>query len=174
MIGSLKSVEMVLAAIAAVLLLLTISVLSGLGHSADWLEARAPRQNVAAQQAPKVPTAELASLSNTWQTPLFSTDRTPDVSLRKSTQASSLAGLTLTGVILNGDMQVAFIRQKSGPALKVHRGERLPNGWTLESLTPLQARFTLDGRSESLALPVLKLPPPSTEPPISLSNESTP
>lgn len=174
MIGSLKSFEMILAAVAAVLLLLIAGVLSGVGHSADWLDARAPRQNTAAQQPPNVPAAELASLTNTWQTPLFSTDRTPDVSLRKSTQASSLAGLTLTGVILNGDLQVAFIRQKSGPALKVHRGERLPNGWTLESLTPLQARFTLDGRTELLTLPVLKLPPPSTEPPISLSNESTP
>lgn len=174
MIGSLKSVEMALAAIAAALLLLIAGVLGGVGHSADWLDARAPRQNAAAQQAPSVPAAELTSLSNTWQTPLFSTDRSPDVSLRKSQQASSLAGLTLTGVILKGELQVAFIRQKSGPALKVHRGERLPNGWTLDSLTPLQARFTLDGRSESLNLPVLKLPPPSTEPPISLSNESTP
>ena len=174
MIRSLKTTELILAATAAALLLLIVGIFRGIGHSADWLDARAPRHNVAAQQAPNVPAAELASLSNTWQTPLFSTDRSPDISLRTSKQASSLVGLTLTGVILNGDLQVAFIRQKSGPALKVHRGERLPNGWTLDSLTPLQATFTLDGRSESLNLPVLKLPPPSTEPPISLSNESAP
>lgn len=174
MTGSLKTVEMTLAAIAALLLLLVIGVLSGVGHSADWLPARAPHGSTSEQQAPTVPIAELSSLSNSWQTPLFSTDRSPDVSLHKSQQASSLTGLTLTGVILNGDVQVAFIRQKSGPALKVHRGERLPNGWTLESLAPLQARFTRDGRTETLSLPVLKLPPPSTEPPISLSHESAP
>lgn len=171
---SLRSVEIITAAIAAILLLLILGLLSGAGQGADWLEARAPHQNAASQQAPKVPAAEFASLSNTWTTPLFSSDRSPDASMRKSGKASSLAGLTLTGVILNGDMQVAFIHQKNGPPLKVRRGERLPNGWTLQSLSPLQATFTLDDRTESLTLPVLKLPPPSTEPPISLSNESTP
>ncbi|WP_268796936.1 general secretion pathway protein GspN [Pseudomonas huanghezhanensis] len=174
MIGSLKTVEVALAGVAALLMLLIAGVLGGIGDSADWLPARAPRSNAQAQSAPHVPVAELASLSNTWTSPLFSTDRSPDIALRKSGQASSLAGLTLTGVILNGDVQVAFIRQKSGPALKVHRGERLPNGWTLDALTPLQARFVLDGRTESLSLPVLKLPPPSTQAPISLSNESAP
>lgn len=174
MIGSLKSIEVVLAGSIAVLLLLILGVLGGVGHSSDWLEARTLHQNATAQQAPIVPVAELISLSNTWQTPLFSTNRSPDVSLRKSQQTTSLAGLTLTGVILNGDKQVAFIRQNSGPALKVHCGERLPNGWILQSLSPLQASFMLDGRTESLSLPVLKLPPPSTEPPISLSHESTP
>jgi general secretion pathway protein N len=174
MIPSLKTNELILAVTAAVLLLLVIGVLSGMGHSADWLEARAPRQNNVAQRTPNVPDADLASLANTWRTPLFSTDRGPDVPLRKSQQASSLAGLTLTGVILNGPMQVAFIRQKSGPPLKVRQGQRLPNGWTLQSLSALQANFTLDDRTESLSLPLLKLPPPSTQPPISLSNESAP
>ena len=174
MIGSLKMVEVILAGIAALLLVFIAAMLAGAGHAADWLPARASHAGAVTQPAPNVPVAELGSLENTWQTPLFSTDRSPDVALHKSKQAASLSGLTLTGVILTGDVQVALIRQKNGPALKVHRGERLPNGWTLQTLNPLQAVFTLDGRSETLSLPVLKLPPPSTEPPISLSNESTP
>lgn len=174
MIASLKTAELGLIATAALLLLLIAVVLAGAGHSPDWLPATMPRQADASRQAPSVPVAPLSSLANTWHTPLFSTDRTPDVSLQKTQQVSSLKGLVLSGVILTRDVQVAFIRQNNGPALKVRQGERLPNGWTLQTLTPLQATFTLDGRSETLSLPVLKLPPPSTEPPISLPRESAP
>lgn len=174
MIRPIKNTEMILAAIVVALLLLILGVLGGVGHSVDWLGTPAPQQSATAKQAPILPTAELSSLSNTWQTPLFSTNRSPDVPLRKLHQVSSLADLTLTGVILNGEKQVAFIRQKNGPALKVHRGERLPSGWTLYRLSPLQASFTLDGRTESLSLPVLRLPPPSIALPTSVSHESTP
>jgi general secretion pathway protein N len=175
MIRSLRPLELALAVIAVLLLLLIGAVFSGLAHSPDWLPAQAPRQSsAAAEHATTAQNVELQSLANVWQQPLFSTDRSPDIALHKSQQASSLNGLSLTGVIINGDLQVAFIKQKSGPALKVRRGEKLPNGWTLQQLSPVQADFILEGRSESLSLSVPRLPPPSTTPPISLPHEPAP
>ncbi|EPM81434.1 general secretion pathway protein N, partial [Pseudomonas syringae pv. actinidiae ICMP 18886] len=68
-------------------------------------------------------------------------------------QATSLAGLTLTGVIMDGSLRVALIKQASGPALKIRQGDRLPNGWTLDRLEPTQATFKLDERTQILRLP---------------------
>lgn len=174
MIASLKAAEFGLIAVAMLLLLSIVCVLGGVGHSPDWLPAAIPLQRDDSRQVPGVPVAQLSSLANTWQTPLFSTDRSPDATRYQLEQTSSLNGLSLSGVILTRDVQVAFIRQNNGPALKLRQGESLPNGWTLQTLTPLQAVFTLDGRNETLSLPAPKLPPPSSEPPISLPYESAP
>ncbi|MFA1029901.1 putative proteinral secretion pathway protein GspN [Pseudomonas syringae pv. helianthi] len=174
MIASLKAPELGLIAVAMLLLLLIACLLDGVARSPNWLPAVIPRQREASRQVPGLPVAQLSSLANTWQTPLFSTDRSPDVSPYQLELTSSLNGLGLSGVIFTRDVQVAFIRQTNGPALKIRQGESLPNGWTLQTLTPLQAVFTSDGRTETLSLPALKLPSPSSEPPISLPYESAP
>ncbi len=116
MIGSLRPLEWSLLAVAAVL-----AALIGLPE-------QAPRNPVDQKaQAHSAPSATLDSLANTWKTPLFSPDRSPDVAVRNAdVQASSLAGLTLTGVIMDGSLRVALLKQASGPALKVRQGERLP------------------------------------------------
>ncbi|SHM70383.1 general secretion pathway protein N [Pseudomonas asturiensis] len=175
MIRSLRPLEWTLLSVAAVLAALASLILSGAAHSPHWLPEQAPRDPVdRAAQTHSAPTATLDSLANTWKTPLFSPDRSPDPAVRKSeAQATSLAGLTLTGVILDGTLRVALIKQASGPALKVRQGDRLANGWTLDQLDPMQATFSLDGRNETLRLPAPRLPPPSTTPPISLTNDST-
>lgn len=173
MIGSLRPTEWGLLGLAAVLSLTIAGIVSGIADSPDWLPEQAPRaQDNRAAKAHAAPSATLQSLAPTWQAPLFSTDRTADRSVGKA-QASSLAGLTLTGIMIDGDLRVAMIKRADGPPLKVHQGESLPNGWTLEKLTPLQAEFSSDGRTQSLALRALRLPPPSTTPPISLPREST-
>ena len=87
---------------------------------------------------------------------------------------SSLSSLTLTGIVLDGDLRVALLKRADGPPLKVHQDQTLPNGWRLEHLTPRDARFVLDGRSQTLSLRALRLPPPSSTPPITLPRESTP
>lgn len=80
----------------------------------------------------------------------------------------------MTGVVLNDALRVALLKPADGPALKVHQGQTLPNGWRLEHLTPRHARFVLDGRTQTLSLKALRLPPPSTTPPITLPHEPTP
>jgi general secretion pathway protein N len=173
MIGSLRSTEWALLGLASVLTLVIAGILGGLGDSPDWLPEQAPRNlKDAAAKSPVAPTASLQSLSGTWQAPLFSTDRSADRSTQQA-QVSNLAGLTLTGVMIDGDLRVALIKRADGPPLKVHQGQALPNGWKLEALSPTQADFSSDGRTQSLNLRALRLPPPSNTPPISLPREST-
>ncbi|KPW45930.1 hypothetical protein [Pseudomonas syringae group genomosp. 3] len=174
MTGSLRPLEWSLLALAALLTGLIALIFSGAAHSPDWLPEQAPR-NLLDQKAQvhSAPSATLDSLANTWKTPLFSPDRSPDAAVRKAEQATSLAGLTLTGVIMDGSLRVALIKQASGPALKIRQGDRLPNGWTLDRLEPTQATFKLDERTQILRLPALRLPPPSSTPPITLTNDST-
>jgi general secretion pathway protein N len=160
--------------LAALLALLIIGMLSGMAHSPHWLPERAPRSLAdSADKARAAPGATLQSLALTWQAPLFSPDRSPDRGPNPA-QASSLAGLTLSGVMIDGDLRVALIKRADGPALKVHQGQALPNGWTLEKLTPMQAQFSSDGRTQTLSLRALRLPPPSNTAPISLPHESAP
>ena len=160
MIGSLRSTEWVLLGVASVLTLVIAGILGGLGDSPDWLPEQAPRNSKdAAAKSPVAPTASLQSLSGTWQAPLFSTDRSADRSTQQA-QVSNLAGLTLTGVMIDGDLRVALIKRADGPPLKVHQG-------------PTQADFSSEGRTQSLNLRALRLPPPSNTPPISLPREST-
>ena len=172
MIGSLRPLEGALLGTATVLAATVALVLSGALHSPDWLPAPEPRDR-AGHAAPvhEAPKASLDSLANTWKTPLFSTDRSPDIAVRQNAQATSLAGLTLTGVVIDGALRVALLKQSGGKSLKVKQGDRLPNGWTLEQLDPMQATFTLDGRSQALRLPAPRLPPPSSTPPITLTND---
>lgn len=175
MIRSLRPLELTLFGITALLAALAALIISGAAHSPGWLPEQAPRNPVdRAAQTHSAPTATLDSLANTWETPLFSTDRSPDKAVGKSdVQVASLSGLTLTGVVLDGTLRVALLKQASGPALKVKQGDKLGNGWTLEQLDPMQAIFSLDGRTQTLRLPAPRLPPPSTTPPISLTNDST-
>ncbi|MEG5263647.1 hypothetical protein TRP66_05000 [Pseudomonas sp. JDS28PS106] len=173
--NSLRALDWALLGVATLLALLIALMLGGGLHAPDWLPAPAPRDPAAhTAQVRQAPTASLASLSNTWKTPLFSPDRSPDPAVRQTgAQATSLAGLTLTGVLIDGSTRVALLKQAGDKTLKVKQGERLPNGWTLERLDPTQASFGLDGRTEVLRLPAPRLPPPSTTPPITLTNDPT-
>jgi general secretion pathway protein N len=172
----LRPLDWSLLGIAALLTGLIALMLGGGVHSPQWLPAPQPRDSSGPTAVVKhAPTASLDSLSNTWKTPLFSPDRSPDPAVRQAgVQATSLTGLTLTGVIIDGDTRVALLKQSGGKGLKVRQGDRLPNGWTLEDLGPMQASFGLDGRLQVLRLPAPRLPPPSTTPPITLTNDSTP
>lgn len=176
MISALRPVEWALLGLATLLAALIALVFSGAVHSPDWLPEKAPRNPVNhSAQAQRAPEATLDSLSKTWKTPLFSTDRSPDRAVEQANvQATSLSGMTLSGVIIDGSLRVALLRQADGPALKIRQGQRLANGWTLDSVEPMQATFSLDGRTQVLRLPAPRLPPPSNTPPITLTNDSAP
>lgn len=174
MIRSLRTPEWALLAVATLLTVFIGLLLGGAVHTPDWLSPPVPG-NSAYHDKPlhEAPMASVESLSNTWKTPLFSPDRSPDSALRQAdAQASSLTGLTLTGVIINGSVRVAFVKQSGGPMVKVRQGDSLPNGWVLERLDPLQATFSFDGRSQVLRLSAPRLPPPATTPPVTLTNDS--
>ncbi|MDE1168090.1 MAG: general secretion pathway protein GspN [Pseudomonas sp.] len=127
----------------------------------DWLPTPAAKPQAASQgPALKAPNASLESLALTWQQPLFSPQRAADVAAAGG-KASDLAGFTLTGVMLNGDLHVALLRDSSGHTVRVHQGQALANGWTLQQLDPLEAQFGLQGQTRSLRLPAPRLPPPS-------------
>lgn len=165
------TVERALIAAALALLALIALVMTGTGQSVDWLPAEpTPRQPPVAQ-TPVIPRVTLPSLANAWQTPLFSVDRRPDAQQAVQQAAASLSGLTLTGVLLDGTVQLAFIKPATGPALKVRLNGPLPNGWTLRAITPTSATFGLGERTETLTVRRLRLPAPSTPSPLSLSRE---
>ncbi|TFY88063.1 general secretion pathway protein GspN [Pseudomonas nabeulensis] len=174
MIPVLRPIEWGLLGLSGVLGVLMVVILSSVGDAPQWLPE--PEPTASANASAKVlsaPQASLESLAGTWQAPLFSPDRSPDHAVGQA-QASSLSNLVLTGVVLDGALRVALLKPADGPALKVHQGQSLPNGWRLEHLTPRDARFALDGRTQTLSLKALRLPPPSTTPPITLPHELNP
>lgn len=173
MIRSLPLFESVLTGIAAALGLGIAIIACGVGSCPEWLPAQA-RLNPAEGLAKSLvaPTVTLQNLAISWQTPLFSTDRSPDPSTAHI--VSNLTGVTLTGVLINVDLRIAMLKRADGSTLDVHQGQTLPNGWTLQTLTPTHATFSSQGRTQRLSLHALRLPPPSLTPPISLSHESTP
>lgn len=172
MIGALRPLEWGLLGLAGLLGALMAVILSSIGDEPQWLPEPATRahRSVSVQVAPNV---ALQSLASTWQTPLFSPDRSPDSVVGKA-RVSSLANLTLSGIMITGNLQMAMLKQADGRPLTVRLGQTLPNGWRLEHLTPQYARFALDGRTQTLNLYAKRLPPPSTRPPITLPREPLP
>lgn len=173
MIRSLPFFECVLTGIAAALGLGIAIIACGVGNSPEWLPEQALNHQADERaKALVAPTVTLQNLATSWQTPLFSTDRSPDRSTAHV--VSNLTGLTLTGVLITDELRIAMLKREGGVPLNVHQGQALPNGWTLETLTPTHATFSSQGRTQRLSLHALRLPPPSLTPPISLSHESTP
>lgn len=172
MIGVLRPLEWGLLGLVGVLGLLMAVILSSIGDEPQWLPEPGVREHSSARVR-VAPSVALDRLAGTWQTPLFSPDRSPDRAVG-NTQASSLANLTLSGILITGNLQMVMLKQTDGRPLTVRLGQVLPNGWRLEHLTPQSARFTLDGRTQTLSLYAKRLPPPSTRPPISLPREPLP
>lgn len=165
------TVERALLAVALVVLVLIALVLNGTWQSANWLPAETNHRPALVAKTPASARVELLSLANAWQTPLFSVDRRPDLQQAANQAASSLSGLTLTGVLLDGTVQLAFIKPATGPGLKVRLNGQLPNGWTLRAINSTSATFSLGERTETLTVRRLRLPALSTQSPLSLSRE---
>ncbi|MDH4846014.1 general secretion pathway protein GspN [Pseudomonas sp. BN505] len=142
-------------------------------NSPQWL----PRQKPTAITTPRppAPLPELAqsARATTWNQPIFSVDRQPDPQ-RQGQRTSVLANLALSGVVLDGQSRWAYLHEGHKPARKVALGTTLDNGWTLTELTALTATFTRAGQTHTLSMPLLRLPPPSKAPAITLPRIETP
>ncbi|WP_242167212.1 MULTISPECIES: general secretion pathway protein GspN [unclassified Pseudomonas] len=172
MISALRPLEWGLLSLAGLLGVLMAVILSSLGDEPQWLPAPATRAQPSAS-VHAAPNVTLESLAATWQAPLFSPDRSPDSVVGKA-RVTGLANLTLSGIMITGNLQMAMLKQADGRPLTVRLGQTLPNGWRLEHLTPQYARFALDGRTQTLSLYAKRLPPRSTRPPITLPREPLP
>ena len=156
MTGPLRPLEWGLLGLAGLLGLLMAVILSSIGDAPRWLP-EAPAHAPPSVNVQAAPTLALQDLASTWQAPLFSPDRRPDRVVGK-TRVASLANLTLSGIMITGNLQMAMLKQAGGPPLTVRLGQTLPNGWRLEHLTPQYARFALDGRTQTLSLYGKRLP----------------
>ncbi|MDF2490810.1 MAG: putative ral secretion pathway protein GspN [Pseudomonas sp.] len=169
----LGSVGLTLLVTAAVLIGVASSLLLGAGRTVDWLPASHPHEQPPAAKPVSLAALPENTLALTWQQSMFSPDRQPDAATGKS-QATSLAGIRLSGVIIDGQAQWALLRLANQRTLKLAVGSTLDNGWTLTGVTPQTATFLHQGQSQQLSLPVLRLPPPSKAPAITLPNVTTP
>jgi len=165
--------SLILSVIAALLGILLLTLALGAGRAENWLPADAPGE-LPAKAAPRpLPSLSAQGLALTWQQSIFSPDRKPDLVTGKG-EPASLQGIVLTGVIIDGQAQWALLRLANKRPLKLALGSALDNGWTLTALSPQQATFMYQGQTRQLSLPVLRLPPPSTAPLITLPNVPRP
>lgn len=169
----LGSVHLTLLATTVVLIGVAGSLLLGAGRTVDWLAASAPHEQPPAAKAAELTALPEQAVALTWQQSIFSPERKPDLATGKG-QATSLAGVHLSGVIIDGHAQWALLRLANQSTLKLAVGSQLDNGWTLTGVTPQTATFMHQGQRQQLSLPVLRLPPPSKAPAITLPNVTTP
>lgn len=150
-----------------------VSLAMGAGQAVAWLPAGQVPEPAPAARSPTLLALPSQSLALTWQQSIFSPDRQPDLVAGKR-QASSLDGIRLTGVIIDGPAQWVLLRMPDDRHLKLAVGSTLDNGWTLAAATAQQATFTHEGQARTLSLPLLRLPPPSKAPLMTLPDVRTP
>lgn len=167
------ALTLTLGAATVALAAVAVSLSMGAGQEIDWLPAGEARQVAPAAGPAALPQLSAQALTLTWQQSMFSPNRKPDLVSGKS-QASSLDGISLSGVIIDGASQWVLLQLPQKRRLKLAVGSTLDNGWTLDSVTPQNATFSHQGQTRELRLPLLRLPPPSKVPPITLPNVPTP
>ncbi|CAG8863355.1 hypothetical protein PS627_00293 [Pseudomonas fluorescens] len=138
-----------------------------------WLAPKRAAQATATP--PPAPPPELAHAlrAATWTRPIFSPDRQPDPQ-GASAAAQPLSRFSLTGVVLDSTSQWAYLREGSHRPIKVALGAVLTSGWTLSHLDAQSATFIRDGQTHTLSMPLLRLPPPSKTPVLTLPRTTTP
>lgn len=165
--------NLILMTVAAVLGAVFVSLIFGAGRAEHWLPANAPRERPANPAPQPIPTLTAQELKLSWQQSIFSPDRKSDF-VTGNAEAAALQGVVLTGVVIDGQAQWALLRLANKRTLKLAVGTALDNGWVLTELGPLQATLMYQGQTHQLSLPVLRLPPPSTAPVITLPNVPRP
>jgi general secretion pathway protein N len=183
---SLRPLTVALLALASLLVACLAWLGAGGGQSLTWFfepeaghDAGQRGAHSTGPTAPRPPSLTEDQLQVAWQRPLFSPDRSPDLSPDAARpDATRFEGLTLSGVVLDGAgadaPRWALLHRQDKRALKIRLGDTLDNGWTLSQLTPRVATFTRQGQSQTLSLPVLRLPPPSSSPSPTLPSLSAP
>jgi general secretion pathway protein N len=167
------TLTLTLLASTALLTTAAISLVMGAGQTVDWLPAGETRDLAPAARPLTIAPLPPQALALTWQQSMFSPDRKADLATGKR-QPSSLDGISLSGVIIDGQAQWVLLRMPDKHSLKLAVGSTLDNGWTLTGATPQQATFSHQGQTRELRLPLLRLPPPSKAPLITLPDVPTP
>lgn len=167
------TLTLALLACTALLSATAVSLAMGAGQTVQWLPAGEVRESAPAAKPRTVSPLPAQALALTWQQSMFSPDRKPD-RVTGTRQASSLDGISLSGVIIDGQAQWVLLRMADKRSLKLAVGSTLDNGWTLTGATPQQATFSHQGQTRELRLPLLRLPPPSKAPLITLPDVPTP
>ncbi|MHC8306330.1 hypothetical protein [Pseudomonas sp. PB3P13] len=168
-----RSASILLAVAAVLAAFLSALLLTDFGQTVDWLPADAPRDLPTAVAPRAMPMLSTQALAVSWKQSIFSQNRQPDIVTTQG-EAAALQGVVLTGVIINRQAQWALLRLANNRRLKLAVGSALDNGWTLSGLIPSQATFTKQGQTRQLSLAVLRLPPPSAAPVITLPNVPRP
>ncbi|WNW13326.1 hypothetical protein RRX38_19895 [Pseudomonas sp. DTU_2021_1001937_2_SI_NGA_ILE_001] len=169
----LDNLTLALLAATALLSATAISLAMGAGQTVNWLPPGEVHAAAPASKPKALPPLSSQALALTWQQSMFSPDRKPDPVADKH-QASSLDGISLSGVIIDGQSQWVLLRMPDQRNVKLAVGSSLDNGWTLTAASARQATFTHEGQTRELRLPLLRLPPPSKARPITLPDVRTP
>ena len=149
------------AAAVAVLGIIFLSLLFGVGRGVEWDPPRVtpplPAMHNVALPSPPV----LQTYSQVWEHPLFSSDRKPIVS-NGGSEGVSIGDLQLTGVIITPTLRMALLgsahdhdnKGETSQDVRVREGATLPDSsWKLIKVLPRSAIFaSSNGRTE------LKLP----------------
>jgi general secretion pathway protein N len=135
----------------------------------DQAEQWLPADKTSHASAPRVTAPVLADLSAeqrevAWQKPLFSADRQPDA-IKPQASSQQLAGVRLSGVVVDGADCWALLRLADQRSLKLRLGDALDSGWVLKHVEATRVTFERQGQTHTLNLPVPRLPAPA---PVSL------
>ncbi|PWK86775.1 general secretion pathway protein GspN [Fulvimonas soli] len=142
-----------LAILAALLGLLLLALLAGLGRGVRWdppRAAAAPPDAHAARPLPPAP--PLQQFAEVWTRPLFNPSRRPVA--RAAAGNGNLGELQLTGIILTPQLRMALLRGRDGTEVRVREGAALPDGSsTLVEVRPRGAVFEGAGGRVEMELP---------------------
>ena len=152
------------AAAVAVLGIVFLSLLFGVGRSVTWDPPRVtpplPAMHSVALPSPPL----LQTYSQVWEHPLFSSDRKPIVS-NGSSEGVSIGDLQLTGVIITPTLRMALLgtahdhdnsnnKSDTSQDVRVREGATLPDSsWKLIKVLPRSAIFASSSGRTELKLP---------------------
>ncbi|EIK94453.1 general secretion pathway protein GspN [Pseudomonas sp. M47T1] len=123
--------------------------------------------------APALTPLPETQLAQAFQQPLFSPDRSPDAA-KAGAVSAGIEGVTLGGVVINGQAQWALLRLRDQRAVKLKRGDALDGGWVLTELAATSATFTRQGQARTVNIPVPRLSAPAVAPVLKLPDVNAP
>lgn len=146
----------ILAAIAVVLGLTTLTFAFGVGRGVRWDDPSAPEALPPARAVAMPAPAPLTQFAEVWQRPLFMSDRKPVAATDGGDASGNIGDLELTGIIMTPGLRIALLRDRGKDStVRVKEGTALGEGhWTLASMTPRSAIFDNGGERRELTLKV--------------------